>query len=50
MCKSLHCLPSQLEKEDYVKIKKLLINENELHQQQDEENRRLMAEAKLRGG
>jgi hypothetical protein len=42
-------LPSQLEKEESKKIQKFIIIDNELKQQQDEENRRLIAESKFRG-
>jgi hypothetical protein len=41
-------LPSQLEKEDSKKIQEFVIIENELQRQIEEENRRAMAEAKVR--
>ncbi len=44
-----HCLPSQLEKEDSKVIQETIIIENEIRQQQDDENRRAIAEARLKG-
>jgi hypothetical protein len=44
----MHCLPSQLEKEDATTISKFVIIENEIRRQEEEANRRAMNEAKLR--
>jgi len=41
-------LPSQLEKEDSKTIQEFVIIENEFTKQAEEENRRSIAEAKLR--
>ncbi len=49
LCKLLHCLPSQLEKEDAKLIEEFRIIENELVSQQESRNREAEAEARLKG-
>ena len=49
LCKTLHCLPSQLEKEDAKLIEEFRIIENEIASQQESKNREMEAEARLKG-
>jgi len=49
LCKSMHCLPSQLEKEDAKIIEEFRIIENELYRQSEDKNREMEAEARLKG-
>ena len=50
LCKTSHCLPSQLEKEDSVTIESFILIENELRTQEREKMDRMDAEMRLRGG
>ena len=48
LCKMFHCLPSQLQREDYKMIEKFIIIENEYQRQADSEQRRQISESMLR--
>lgn len=49
LCKLLHCLPSQLEKEDAKTIEEFILINNEFQAQEEDRAQQMEAEAKLRG-
>ena len=49
LCQALHCLPSQLEKEDAKTIEVFAIILNEFEARKEEKEREIESEARLKG-